>query len=231
MAINFRDLIIDRIEELLVWGPDNAARVVNQSLQLQASDSTLPNMALSRSAYTADVIQFGESIIQNGYFSRLWKVEKRPSTSINLTQSKLAPIGFIFVNSGSRPADIPADFDSQTEALLVGIDVVLWEGFGVQQDSPNQSEAQAITQQVNAFVTDFDVLFNGIYLEQTDFSALAPHYGEMWKRIRVVESGIVDWAVGQEVEAQGRASEYEILTFSLQINVVYPHDLTKVIVV
>lgn len=226
MATNFRDLIIDRIEELIVWGPDNASQTLNQGLQLQATGSTLPNMALSRSTYTDDVIAFGANIPENGFFSRVWKVEKRPSTSVSLSQSKLAPIAFIFINSGSRPANLQTEFGSESEALLVGIDVVLWEGFGVQQDgTPNTS--QDLTQQVNAFVTDFDVLFNGQYLQTTDFSSLNSVYGADWQRIRVIGSGIVDWAVGQEVDAQGRTSDYEILTFSLQINLTYPEVLQK----
>ena len=227
MAINFRDLVIDSIEELIVWGPDNAAQAVNQSLQLQEAGSSLPNMALSRSTYTDDIITFDPTDRpENGYFSRVWKVEKRPSTSVSISASKLAPLAFIFVNSGSRPANVAADLGSESEALLVGIDVVLREGFGVQQDG-NANVAQTITQQVNAFVTDFDVLFNGNTLQQTDFSSLATLYGEAWRRIRVVEHGIVDWAVGQEVDAQGRASDYEILTFSLQVDLVYPKVLNK----
>ncbi len=210
-----------------MWGPENAARTVNQSLQLQATGSSLPNMALSRSTYTADIITYNPADRpENGYFSRIWKVEKRPSTSVSLTQSKLAPIAFIFVNSGSRPANVATELGSESEPLLVGIDVVLREGFGVQQDgTPNT--AKTITQQVNGFVTDFDVLFNGNHLKMVNFSSLATVYGEEWRRFSVARSRIADWAVGQEVDAQGRASDYEILTFSLEVDLVYPQVLSK----
>ena len=222
---NFRDLIIDRVEELLVWGPDNTARDINQSLLLQESGSTLPNTALSRSSYTNDVIQYGTNIPRNGYFSRVWKVDTRPTHPTNIVTSKLVPSVFIYTNSGSRPANVATALDSLSESLLVGIDVVLVEGFGVQRDAPNQNDAQSITEQVNAFVIDFDVLFSGNHLKTTDFSSLSNQYGVTANRIGVQDALIADWAVGQEVDAQGKATDYEILTFSLQITLVYPRAL------
>ena len=229
MAINFRDLIIDRVEELLVWGDGNTARTLNQSLQLQETGSSLPNSALSRSTYTDNVIQFGANIPENGFFSRVWKINKRPSNPQLITEAKLLPSAFIYVDNASRPADVAVQIGNISEALFVGIEIVMQEGFGVQQASPNQNTAQLLPQQVNAFVTDFDVLFNGTSLMTTDFSSLAAVYPNQWQLIQVVESGVVDWFVGPGRDAQAKATDYEILTFSLQITLTYPQVLDKAV--
>ena len=229
MAINFRDLIVDRVEELLVWGADNSARTLNQSLQLQETGSSLPNMALSRSVYTDNVIQFGSTIPENGFYSRCWKINKRPSTPQLIGDAKLLPSVFIYVDNAARPAGFPTDVGNISEALSLGIEVVMQEGFGVQQDAPNQADAQTLTQQINAFVTDFDVLFNSDGLKALDLSSLSAVYGELWKRIRINETGVVDWFVGPGRDAQSRATDYEILTFSLLIELQYPRVLPTAI--
>ena len=230
---NFRDIITNKIENLLAWGGnDPSADNINKGLLKQASDSMRHNMR--------DVPEIGvPSVAPNtGFGSVLWNIYRRPLEPQLIKSTDEIPSAFIYMVSGPRPSDEDVTLGNTSETIFMGIDVVLDNDYGVLMNvneayNAQTNQSRPLTDQINGFVYDFDVLLNAttILTVNDDFASLAtdqtsPEFNTALPLISVSDAGIVNWASGVS-DIEDIPSNLEIIRFTLGAIVQFPVGLLK----
>ena len=215
--VNFRDLIINRVEDLITWGGDapttpDPANDFNKGMLIQDSANfQFPNYheVPTNAAVPAN----------DGFFTPIRQVYRRPHNPKVLEPDKFIPSIFIFMDNASRPADVKVSIGNTAETIFIGLQIVLKEGFGMAD--------KQLTDQVNGVITDIDSLINPESMRNIDFErmeitpALTPkqrEFNQLLPRYSVKAGGIIDWFT-----APGEGgSPNEIVSATLGVVVSFP---------
>ena len=217
---NFRDLVIDRVENLLVWGGDRPSDISMESINKGLLKQDLASARKNNRALPDGSIP---AVSPNeGRFTPIWNVFRRPISPQVIAATNEVPCIFIYLMQGQRPTTEARSVSDIVEVMFVGIDVVLSNEHGalIDRNEPYDREnnpSKPLTDQVNGIITDLDVLLKPQQLIQVDLGD---------PRITIYDAKIGPWTVGISDDIEKISSEYEIVRVLLELYLYYPTDIT-----
>ena len=233
-------IIIQRIEELLVWGfsdpiPDSTTLtpeqvdMLGQGLLKQSVDESRTNPRSNYRQFPPD-----NSVPNLGWNTTLWNVYLEPTDSQIIDRDDIIPSVFIYANDGVG-SDVKKVLGNTAQRTHYSIDCVLKDGT---PDIP-------LSHQIAGIVQDFRILFNDFTLKQTDLrGGLADSQldvDDQLARISIKNAGILDWSVDPLRDLRrvpgtiaatahataGLATPYKIVSWRIFVDISYPEQLKR----